>query len=91
MNLSQSSLTMESLCTLAKQKLSETVMSIESDEILKQMRNDKSLYEFKLNHIKELISDIFDFSSEIDTLINENESLKNQLTSLEQKIILKDK
>ena len=35
-----------------KKKLENTIVQLESDEVLQQMRNDHSLAEFKRQHIK---------------------------------------
>lgn len=54
------------------------------------MRNDKTLYQYKLTHIKELIEEYFNFGEELNELVEENGRLKESLAVMEQKLGKKD-
>ena len=45
------------------QRLTNTILNLESDEVLEQMRNDESLYNFKVNHIKEILEGELTFAN----------------------------
>ena len=62
--------------------LSKTIIDIESDEILEQMRNDKALYEYKIGHIMEKLEKEFNYIEDIESLIDENDTLKRAVTDL---------
>ena len=46
---------LETLIAQMVDKLAHTISMLESDEIIEQMRNDDSLYEFKMEHIKKIL------------------------------------
>lgn len=54
------------------------------------MRNDKTLYQYKLTHITEIIEDHFNFQKEIVDIVSENQQLRDTLASVEDRLKRKD-
>ena len=46
------------------------------------MRNDKALYEYKIGHIMEKLEKEFNYIEDIESLIDENDTLKRAVTDL---------
>ncbi len=44
-----------------KMTLAQIITSMESDQLIEQMRNDSNLYQEKLNYIKQYLKDQFNF------------------------------
>lgn len=61
--MSHSQISLEQLAAQINEKMTKTILALESDEVIEQMRNDKTLYQFKLVRIKEIIEEYFDFTA----------------------------
>lgn len=71
------------------QRLTNTILNLESDEVLEQMRNDESLYNFKVSHIKEILEGELTFANILNQAVEENEALKEEKQKLEESLMEK--